>query len=63
MGQGKSREKPTMIQVSLGEAAHQLDQLRDQLADGDTIQATTLTENGKPVLAVIPWTLYEALLA
>ncbi len=52
-----------MIQVSLGEAAHQLDQLRDQLADGDTIQATTLTENGKPVLAVIPWTLYEALLA
>ena len=51
-----------MIQVPLGEAAHQLDQLRGQLADGDTVQSATLTENGKPVLAVIPWTLYEALL-
>jgi len=51
-----------MIQVPLGEAAHQFDQLRDQLADGETVQSATLTENGKPVLAVIPWTLYEALL-
>ncbi len=51
-----------MIQVPLGEAGHQLDQLRDQLTDGDMVQSATLTENGKPVLAVIPWTLYEALL-
>ncbi len=51
-----------MIQVPLEEAAYQFDQMHDQLTDGDMVQSATLTENGKPVLAVIPWALYEALL-
>ncbi len=51
-----------MIQAPLDDVDHPLDQLREQLVDGDTSQTIVLTEKGKPVLAVIPWALYEALL-
>jgi PHD/YefM family antitoxin component YafN of YafNO toxin-antitoxin module len=51
-----------MIQAPLDEADHRLDQLRERLVNGDASQTVALTENGKPVLAVIPWSLYEALL-
>ena len=51
-----------MIQLSLAEASHRLDYLRNQLTRGDTVEMATLTEDGKPVLAVMPWDLYEALL-
>jgi hypothetical protein len=51
-----------MIELPLEEASHHLDHLRDQLMQGDTVQTATLTEGGKPVLAVMPWDLYEALL-
>ncbi len=51
-----------MIQVSLEEAAQEFDHLRDQLSDSHKGQTATLTENGRPILALIPWTLYKALL-
>lgn len=52
-----------MLQFSLTEAARELERLRDQLMDGSNIQAASLTENGKPIFAVLPWSLYEGLLA
>jgi hypothetical protein len=51
-----------VIQLSLAEASHRLDYLRDQSTRGDTVEIATLTEDGKPVLAVMPWELYEAFL-
>lgn len=51
-----------MIELPLEEASHHLDHLRDQLMKGNTVQTATLTEDGKPVLAVMPWDLYETLL-
>ncbi len=52
-----------MLQLPLTDAAHELERLRHQLTDSSKIQAASLTENGKPVLAVLPWNLYETLLA
>lgn len=52
-----------MLQLPLVDAAHELEHLRDQLTDSSKIQAASLTEDGKPVLAVLPWSLYETLLA
>ncbi len=51
-----------MIQLPLDEAARRLQRLRDDLVQGDQNQTATLTEGGRPVLAVMPWTLYEALM-
>jgi hypothetical protein len=51
-----------MIELPLEEASHHLDHLRDQLTQSNTAQTATLTQDGKPVLAVMPWELYEALL-
>ncbi len=50
-----------MIQLTLDEAAQHLQRLRDDLVQGAQDQMATLTEGGQPVLAVMPWTLYEAL--
>ncbi len=51
-----------MLQLPLDEAAQHLQRLRDDLVWGDQDQTATLTEDGRPVLAVMPWTLYEALM-
>lgn len=51
-----------MIEIPLDEASGHLDRLRDTLMHDDTEQTATLTEDGKPVLAVMPWALYETLL-
>ncbi len=51
-----------MIQLPLDEAAQHLQRLRDDLVQGAQDQTATLTEGGRPVLAVMPWTLYEALM-
>jgi hypothetical protein len=47
------------IELPLRRGPGQLTDLRDRLRDGQT---ATLIEDGKPVLAVLPWELYEALL-
>lgn len=51
-----------MIELPLAEASGQLDRLRDALTHDNAEQTATLTEDGKPVLAVMPWALYETLL-
>jgi PHD/YefM family antitoxin component YafN of YafNO toxin-antitoxin module len=51
-----------MIELPLTEASQHLDRLRDQLMEGNASQTATLTEDGKPVLAVMPWELYETLM-
>jgi hypothetical protein len=50
-----------MIELSVDEAARRLTELRDQLNEGDSTQTAKVVEDGQPVLAVIPWHLYEAL--
>jgi len=52
-----------MISLSMAEAAARLQELHDQLMQNTQIEAATVTENGKPILAVLPWELYEALLS
>jgi len=50
-----------MIELSVDEAARRLAELGDQLNEGDATQTAKVTDHGRPVLAVIPWHLYEAL--
>lgn len=46
--------------LSITDARDQLTRLPDELAEAhDTL---TITRHGKPVLAVLPWELYEAVL-
>lgn len=46
--------------LSISDARDQLTRLPDELAEAhDTL---TITRHGKPVLAVLPWELYEAVL-
>jgi hypothetical protein len=51
-----------MITMPLAEASRRLDELRDQLTTTGVPDAARLTENGRPVLALLPWELYETLL-
>lgn len=46
--------------LSMTDARDQLTRLPDELAQSH--EALTITRHGKPVLAVLPWELYEALL-
>jgi hypothetical protein len=55
MGTGRGE----MIELPLRSGLRQLTDLRDRLRDGQT---ATLVEDGKPVLAVLSWELYEAML-
>jgi hypothetical protein len=50
-----------MITVSLAEAGYRLNQLLEALTGGNTSETARLTEDGKPVLALLPWDLYETL--
>lgn len=46
--------------LSITDAREQLTRLPDELAQHH--EALTITRHGKPVLAVLPWELYEALI-
>jgi hypothetical protein len=52
-----------MTTLSLAEAAAQLAELHDQLINNGPMEAATITDDGKPVLAVLPWEWYTSLLA
>jgi|GEM_PF-2487287 len=51
-----------MITIPLDDAAHQLSLLREQLTQGESSTTATLTAEGKPVLAIVPWEFYKVLL-
>lgn len=46
--------------LSMTDARNQLTRLPDELAQSH--ETLTITRHGKPVLAVLPWELFEALL-
>jgi prevent-host-death family protein len=47
-----------MNQLSVSQARNQMTQLAARLGESQTIE---VTNRGKPVLAILPWSLYEAL--
>ena len=47
--------------LGVTEARDQLMKLADEMTDASA-EAVTITKHGKPVLAVLPYTLYESLL-
>ncbi len=47
--------------LSIAQAREQLTRLPEQFAREDDLRAVTVTRHGKPVLAVLPWELYEAI--
>jgi hypothetical protein len=58
----KKREEATaMITLSIDDAARRLSHLRDQLIKGNQNEMATLTEEGRPVLAVMPWDRYASI--
>jgi hypothetical protein len=52
-----------VVDLSIEEAARELGHLRDELTAGSAMQTARILDHGEPVLAVVPWELYEALLA
>jgi prevent-host-death family protein len=48
--------------LSIAEARSRLTQLPEQLAEQPDDSAIAITRRGKPVLAVLPWELYESIL-
>lgn len=44
------------------EARNRLTTLPEQLAQENELEAIEVTRRGKPVLAIMPWDLYEALI-
>jgi myo-inositol catabolism protein IolC len=59
----QQERQPHMITLSIDDAAQQFGYLRDRLTQGSHIEAATLTEEGKPVLAVMPWDHYETIVS
>jgi len=45
-------------EIPISEARHELTSLPERLAEGS--EAIAVTRRGKPVLAVMPWALYES---
>lgn len=50
------------MDLTMTEARDRLTRLPEELADKHNTEAVTITRHGQPVLAVLPWELYEALL-
>jgi PHD/YefM family antitoxin component YafN of YafNO toxin-antitoxin module len=48
--------------LSITEAREQLTRLPEQLAEEGNLHAVAVTRHGKPILAVLPWELYESLI-
>ena len=51
----------TSRQVTITEAREQLTKLPDQFAQEEAPEPVTVTRHGQPVLAILPWDLYESL--
>ena len=47
--------------IPISQARHELGQLPDEFAADNTFDAVAITRRGKPVLAVLPWDLYDSL--
>jgi PHD/YefM family antitoxin component YafN of YafNO toxin-antitoxin module len=47
--------------LSMVEARKQLTSLPEEFAKGTELDAVAVTRRGKPVLAVMPWELYETI--
>ncbi len=45
----------------MAEAREQLTRLPEILSEDDETAAATITRHGKPVLAVLPWAVYESI--
>ncbi len=52
----------TETTLSIGEARDRLTRLPEELAQADHPEAITVTRRGEPVLAVLSWEFYEALM-
>ncbi len=50
-----------MRKLSIAEAREQLTRLPEILSEDDETAAATITRHGKPVLAVLPWDVYESI--
>ena len=48
--------------LSIAEAREQLMRLPDQFAQDQGTHAVTVTRHGKPVLAILPYELYESIM-
>ena len=47
--------------IPITQARHELSRLPEEFATDDTSDAIAITRRGKPVLAVLPWDLYDSL--
>lgn len=47
--------------IPISQARHELGRLPDEFAVDNTSDAVAITRRGKPVLAVLPWDLYDSL--
>ena len=47
--------------IPITQARHELSRLPEEFAADDTSDAVAITRRGKPVLAVLPWDLYDSL--
>jgi len=54
--------KMTAATLSIGEARDLLTRLPEELAKADRAGAITITRRGEPVLAILAWDSYEALI-
>ncbi len=50
-----------MRRLSMAEAREQLTRLSEILSEDAETAAATITRHGKPVLAVLPWAVYESI--
>ena len=48
--------------LSITEARDELPDLAERLAEEGNAQAVAVTRDGKPVLAILPWELFESLI-
>ena len=47
--------------IPITQARHELSRLPEEFAADDASDAVAITRRGKPVLAVLPWDLYDSL--
>ena len=47
--------------IPITQARHELSRLPEEFAASNTSDAVAITRRGKPVLAVLPWDLYDSL--
>ena len=47
--------------IPITQARHELSRLPEEFATDDASDAIAITRRGKPVLAILPWDLYDSL--